>query len=54
VLVFVRCVLFEGDVLFCVMWVFVMLCLIVVTPPSAEDPFAVELNNNNKKLISKA
>jgi hypothetical protein len=35
---FVRCVLFEGDVFFCV------LCLIVVPLPPGKNPFAVEGN----------
>jgi hypothetical protein len=44
---FVRCVSFEGGLLFCVMCVICVLCLIVVPLPPGKTPFAFKINNKN-------
>jgi hypothetical protein len=42
----VCCVLFERDVLICVICVCFVLCLIVVPLSPDKNPFAIHLNNN--------
>jgi type IV secretory pathway component VirB8 len=44
---FIVCVVLCG-VLFCVTHVICVLCLIVVPLQSGKNPFAVQINNNNK------
>jgi hypothetical protein len=40
------------DVLFCVMHVICVLCLIVISLPPGETPFAVKCNNNKTIIIT--
>jgi hypothetical protein len=43
----VCCVLFERGVLVCVMCVFRVLCLILLSLPRGKNQFTVQLNNSN-------